>query len=277
MKRNNNNNNIMNLFIKPISNETMFLGMIGCVMAMIPIILLINNYAYDDGKLVCDNYVLNSYLYALLGFCVIGLSVFFEQKVRLMPMLFGNGIIIKIISFILILVIFYGLSKYITDANPKNILSIHLAYFLACFLFGMLMTIILVLGYATGVLYEAIAITIGLTMLMAFIGYKYGHLFITINFDKVLSYALFALIIWSVIVPFIINDPFTLMLSVAIPSAIIFCLLLMSYNNKLRKNQKDCKVPNYPKEALGLVIKIGNLLADIIQILMATKNNSNRQ
>lgn len=273
----NNKTNAMNLVTKPISTETMFLGMIGCVMAMIPIILLINNYAYDNGELVCDNYVLNSYLYTLLGFCVIGLSVFFEQKVRLMPILFGNGIIITIISFIVILGIFYGLTKYITTTNPKNFLSIHLAYFLACFLFGMLMSLILVLGYATGVLYEAIAITIGLTMLMAFIGYKFGHLFITVDFDKMLRYALFGLIIWSFIAQFFISDPFTLMLSVAIPSAIIFCLLLMSYNNKLRKNQKNCKVPNYPKEALGLVVKIGNLLSDIIEILVATKGRRGRK
>ena len=42
-------------------------------------------------------------------------------------------------------------------------------------------------------------------------------------------------------------------------------------NNKLRKNAEKCKVPNYPKEAIGLVIKIGNLLSDIINILMVLR------
>lgn len=266
-----NSNKLVELKFTPITTEIMFLGMIGCIMAMIPIILLINNYAYENGELVCDNYILNAYLYTLLGFCIIGLSVFFEQKVLLMEKLFNNGFILAIISIIIIIALFYVLINFITTTNPKNYLFIHLAYFLTCFLFGMLMTLVLVLGYDTGVLYKAIAITIILTGIMAFIGYKYGELFITTNFDKMLSYALIGLIIWSFVIQFIISDPITLMLVISVPGAIIFCLLLMSYNNKLRENQKTCKVPNYPKEAIGLVIKIGNLLSDVIQILIAMK------
>jgi hypothetical protein len=271
------NNNINSLF-KPMSNEKMLLGIVGTIMAMVPIILMINNYAYENGKLVCDNYVLNSYLYALLGFCLIALGAIFENKVQLIPKLLGNGSwIIRIIGFIVIIGIFAMFSYIIKSTNPNNFITIHMAYFFACALFGMLLSLSLLLGYATGVLYQAIGITIGLTALMAFVGYKYGHLFITIDFDKWLRYALFALIIWTFIAQYLINDFSTLLLAVSIPSAIIFCLLLMSYNNQLRKNQSTCKVPNYPDEALGLVVKIGNLLADVIRILMALKGKKGRK
>ena len=78
-----------------------------------------------------------------------------------------------------------------------------------------------------------------------------------------------------IIALFTIRDIKTLFLSISIPSAIIFCLLLMSYNNNLRKNSEKCKVPNYPDEAIGLVIKIGRLLADVIRILIALKGKRN--
>lgn len=262
---------LVNLLFNPISTTSMFLGILGCVMAMVPIILLLNNYAYEDGKLVCDNYVLNSYLYTLLGFCIIGISVFFEQKFRMMHVLFGQPILVIILLFIAYLAVFAIVVYYIRKTNPKHFFTIHLAYFLACFMFGLILSMILVLGYATGVLYEAIMITIGITMVMAFIGYKYGHLFITVDFDKYLRYALFALIIWSLLAPIIIKDSYTLTLAVAIPGVIVFSLLLMSFNNQLRKNQKSCVVPNYPSEAIGLVIKIGNILSDVIRLLLASR------
>ena len=269
--KHNTNNNMLSLLIKPISATSMFLGILGCVIAMIPIILLINNYAYENGKLVCDNYVLNSYLYALLGFCIIGISVFFEQKFRMMHVVFGQPLLIVILLLIAYLAVFFVTVYYIKNTNPKHFFTIHLAYFLACFMFGLLLSMILVLGYAIGVLYQAILITIGITIVMAFIGYKYGHLFITVDFDKYLRYALVALIICSLLAPLFIKDPFTLILSISIPSVIVFSLLLMSFNNQLRKNQKKCVVPNYPEEAIGLVIKIGNILSDVIRLLLVSR------
>jgi hypothetical protein len=264
-------NNMLSLLINPISTTSMFLGILGCVIAMIPIILLINNYAYENGKLVCDNYVLNSYLYALLGFCIIGISVFFEQKFRMMHVVFGQPLLIVILLLITYLAVFFVTVYYIINTNPKHFFTIHLAYFLACFMFGLLLSMILVLGYAIGVLYQAILITIGITIVMAFIGYKYGHLFITVDFDKYLRYSLVALIIWSLLAQLFISDPFTLILSISIPSVIVFSLLLMSFNNQLRKNQKTCVVPNYPNEAIGLVIKIGNILSDVIRLLLVSR------
>lgn len=265
-------NRSINTLFKPISNESLLLGISASIIAMVPIILMINNYAYENGKLVCDNYVLNSYLYTLLGFCLVAMGAIFEQKVHIINKLLGNdSLLMNIIGLIIIIGIFMLLVYIIKKTDPNNFVTIHAAYFAAAIIFGMMLSLILLLGYATGVLYNAIIITIVLTAIMAYIGYKYGHLFITVNFDKWLQYSLIALIVWAFIAPFIIHDIFTLFLAISIPSAIIFCLLLMSYNNKLRENQKTCKVPNYPDEALGLIVKIGNLLADVIRILISLK------
>jgi hypothetical protein len=258
--------------MKPISTQTMMYGVLATAMVAIPTILLINKFAYDDkGKLVCDDYVLNSYLFTALGFCYIALGIILEQKVQLLPKVMKLGLVVVIGFFIAYIVIMYQLFKKIRTTDPNNIFEINSYYAIACILFGIILAITIMMGASVGVLYPAIAITIGLTFIMAYIGYKYGASFITVDFDKYLRYALFGLIIWSFILPFFVRDIKNLFLYISIPGAIIFCLLLMSYNNKLRKNSEKCKVPNYPNEAVGLVIKIGNLLADVIRILTALK------
>jgi hypothetical protein len=258
--------------IQPISTQTMMYGVLATAMVSIPTVLLINKYAYDDkGNLVCDDYVLNSYLYTALGFCYIALGVILEQKVQLLPKVMMRGLIVAIAFFFGYITVMYLLFKQIRNTDPNNTVQINLYYALACILFGIILSITIMIGIGVGVLYPAIAITIGLTILMGYIGYKYGASFITVDFDKYLKYALFGLIVWTFILPFFVRDTKNLLLLISIPSAIIFCLLLMSYNNKLRKNSEKCKVPNYPDEAIGLVIKIGNLLADVIRILTALK------
>jgi hypothetical protein len=258
--------------MKPISTSTMMYGVLISAMSAIPIILLINKHAYDEnGKLVCEDYVLNSYLFTALGFCYIALGVILEQKIQLLPKVFQYGILFTIIFIILYIVIMYQLFKKIRTTDPNKTIEINIYYAIASILFGIILAITIMIGFSVDVLYPAIAITIGLTFIMGYIGYKYGSSFITVDFDKYLRYALFGLIIWSFIIVIFMRDTKNILLYTGIPGVIIFSLLLMSYNNKLRKNSDKCKVPNYPDEAIGLVIKIGNLLADIIRILTALK------
>lgn len=258
--------------MQPISTSTMMYGVLISAMSSIPIILLINKYAYDNnGKLVCDDYVINSYLFTALGFCYIAIGVILEQKFQLLPKVFQYGILFVIIFFILYIVIMYMLFKKIKTTDPNKTIEINSYYASACILFGIILAITIMIGFSIDVLYPAIALTIGLTFIMGYIGYKYGETFITVDFDKYLRYALYGLIIWTFIIVIFMRDTKNRLLYTSIPGLIIFSLLLMSYNNKLRKNSEKCKVPNYPEEAIGLVIKIGNLLADIIRILTALK------
>lgn len=255
-----------------IPTSIMMLGLLITTMCAIPIILLINKYAYDEkGNLVCDDYVLNSYLYTALGFCYIAIGVILEQKIQIIPRVAMYGFISLLFFSIIYLVIMYILFNKIRTTNPKNTIEINSYYALASILFGIVLAITIMMGISVNVIYPAIAITIGLTFIMGYIGYKYGHKFINVEFDKYLTYSLIALIIWIFIAPFIFRDIKTLLLVISIPCAIIFCLLLMSYNKKLRENSKTCKVPNYPDEAIGLVTKIGNLLSNIIRILTALR------
>ena len=54
-------------------------------------------------------------------------------------------------------------------------------------------------------------------------------------------------------------------------SLVIFTLLLLVHNKKLKENEKTCEKPNYPLEGYSLFIKIYNILVDIIQLLSRRK------
>ena len=262
----------------PISNTRLIYSVFITTLLIVPIILLINKYAYDkQGKLVCDDYVLNSYLYTALGFCYIALGVILEQRIKIIPSVAQYGGIALIIFMIVYVIIMYVLFKNIKETDPNKLININIYYALASIMFGIILSFTIILGSSTNVIMHAIAITIGLTFLMGYIGYKYGASFINVDFDKYLRYALYGLIIWTFIANLFIKDIALRFLSTSVPGAIIFCLLLMSYNKKLRENSEKCKVPNYPNEAIGLVIKIGNLLTDMIRILIALKVKGKRK
>lgn len=245
-----------------------------CGLLFIPLALLINNYAYDDnGQLVCSNYVLNSYLYVMAGFCIIAIGALLEQHLQLVPTyLVHKSLIATIASLIIMIIILIGIAIYIRSSNPQTDFAlIHIAFATYCLLIGMLICVTLTLGINTGMLNMAILLTIILTAIMAYIGYEYGDQLISVDFDKYLRYSLLALIIWTIVARYIISDPVIIIYSISIPAVIIFALLLMSYNNQLRKNQESCTVPNYPSEAIGLIIKIVNLLQNILRLLFVRK------
>jgi FtsH-binding integral membrane protein len=119
------------------------------------------------------------------------------------------------------------------------------------------------------IVYMGFIITIVITAVMGFIGFKYGKSFITYDFDKYLRWALVALVI-SGFAGLFLNIP-NMMLYLSIAGVIIFSLLIMSYNNKLRERAKTCVTPLYPKESFGLIIKIANLFQDVMYLLARSR------
>lgn len=244
------------------------------ILGFAPLIAVINNYAFDDnGNLICDKYVLMSYTYTILGFGLIAVGALLEQHLQVMPRLFNTGNLgMSLLSGIGLLLVLIGLSYYVKKSEPQqNLVSIHMAFILYCLLLGMVLCVTLVFGAQENVLNTAVFATICITAIAGYLGYTFGKSLISVDFDKYLSYSLIAFIIWIIVAPFIIHDPITRVYATSIPGLIIFTLLLFSYNNQLRKNQEKCVVPNYPGEAVGLVIKIANTLTNIIRLLVVRK------
>lgn len=230
-------------------------------------ILAINNYAYDkNGNIQCDNYVLNTYLYVILGFVFMALVILIDERFNIFMSLMSQFGLFALFGM---LVVTIGLVVLLMKTT--NQIMSHMYWIILLILLGLMLSVSVQLyGHMDmNIVYIAFVITIIVTAIMGFIGFKYGKSFITYNFDKYLKWALITLIILSFIGLFL-NIP-NMRLYLAIAGVIIFSLLLVSYNNKLRENAKTCVTPLYPKESFGLIIKIINLLQDVMYLVARAK------
>lgn len=243
--------------------KSKFIYFLGIITFAIINILAINNYAYDDkGNVQCDNYVLNTYLYVILGFILMATVILVDERFNVFAKLIIQygffvlfGLLAVMIGFVVLL-----------HLTTNQIMS-HVYWTVLLIVLGLLLSVsVQVYGHIDmNIIYMGFFITIVITAVMGFIGFKYGKSFITVDFDKYLKWALVALVISSFAGLFL-NIP-NLWVYLSIAGVIIFSLLIMSYNNKLRENAKTCVTPLYPKDSFGLIIKIANLLQDVMYLL----------
>jgi FtsH-binding integral membrane protein len=247
--------------------KSKFIYFLGLLTFAIINILAINNYAYDDkGNVQCDNYVLNTYLYVILGFIIMAIVILVDERFNV----FAN-LIIQYGFFVLFGLLAVMIGFVVLLHLTTNQIMSHVYWIVLLLILGLLLSIS-VQVYAhmdMNIVYMGFIITIVITAVMGFVGFKYGKSFITVDFDKYLKWALVALVIAS-FANFFLNIP-NLWVYLSIAGVIIFSLLIMSYNNKLRENAKTCITPLYPKESFGLIIKIANLLKDVMYLLARSR------
>ena len=236
--------------------------LIGIVIGVI-LVFMINNYGYNDGKMICDNYVLNSYLYVVLAFVIMGIAVLVNNKLNLVEKLGMIGFLISFILSIVLIIVFKFVDK-------NDLFKLHLVWVLFFICLGYTLTITHMVYRNTNVLYTGYILTILVTIITGLFGYYYGQ-YIPKNIDNYLYGALILLIIVQLFGPFMVKDLDNFTYITAFVGLIIFILLLLSYHKKMRNNAEKCTndnaLPNYPNEAMGLVIKIVNVLQDILRLL----------
>lgn len=265
----------MNNILKPVSNSNFMIKFLLVVLCSIINILAINNYAFDNqGKLVCDNYVLNTYLYVVLAFVIMGAVFVIDERFKLMFGLMGMGMMYFGV-LILLTIIYFGLIFALYYVDPTNLVASHTIWTTLISITGFILTTSIYFGIYTGVLYQAILLTIIVTIVTGLIGYYYGEQLISVDFEKYLSVALVLLIIAYIIGPYFVKDIVQFYYIMAGISLVIFILLLLAYNKNIRQRAETCTTPNYPLESFGLIIKIVNVLKNIITLL--SKNKSNRR
>jgi FtsH-binding integral membrane protein len=256
------------------------IGFITILIISVILIYIINKKAYDkNGNLQCDNYVLNTYLYILLSFILMGLSTLFYIYTnffnKLISFLKSSGIFIIIFVVILYIVLIIGSTILINKLDPiKQGFLLHLVWFILQILISIVFSITIIVGIKNNTLLTAILLLVLITLITGYIGYNYGNNLLPVNFDKYLYGSLIILVVVQFLSVFLVRDKKTinkLIYVFAVISLIIFVLLMLSYNNKIRKNAEECNInnnpPNYPMEAYGLVLKMINVLQDLIILL----------
>jgi hypothetical protein len=282
---NNNNdfNNLTNLNMNNLLTFEEFRNvLVFAIICLIITIVLIYKYATKNNEIVCDNYVLNSYLYTILAFVyivIIGVILVYNNiPMRLLSSINIIGMIVMLIGMIIVI---FACTYYLKTLSHDRQITLHILFLILLTILGFFSFYILIIAQKFNVLYPAIFITLGITITFAMIGYHYGDRFITVDFDRYLRYALLAIIFTSFIGPLLIpfiSKPDEIMQNfilfgyvIALLSIIVFALLLMSHNKKLKENEKNCKKPNYPEEGYSLFIKIFNILQDVIRMLLLRK------
>jgi hypothetical protein len=172
------------------------------------------------------------------------------------------------------LVIIIGLTYALVNIPPKNILASNAIWLLLIMLITLILIPTIYFGRVSGVVGIAGLITVGIIIATGLLGYYYGDLLITFDWDFYLTCALIAWIAIFFIGFMIVKTPteivnFIYIMSIA--SLVIFILLLISYFKTLKENANKCvdgqAVPNYPLESWQLIIKIVNVLKNMIRIL----------
>ena len=267
-----------------LSNLEYIITFSALLVATIVLVVFISKKAYDkSGSLVCKNYLLSTYLYVILTFILMGIvaiAYIYFNVYKKMDEGFKNIknkwlIILIILAF---LAVYIALIIFLQKINPKKKIMLHLIWFCLILLMSLIFGAGIMIGLTNNTLFIAIILLIAITAITGFLGYKYGGKLISYNFDYYLRIALFLLIGIGFAGVLLIKNANTMSkfrYVLTVFSLIIFVLLMFSYNNKIRKNSKTCNIntkpPNYPAEAFGLVIKMLNVLMDLLSLLEKTR------
>ena len=245
--------------------------------------ILIGHFAFKNGMLTCDNYVLNTYLYIILAILLMVMVVLVNDKFGIFNSLLlwmSQGSMFRVIgTFIIILCMTFGLIIALHSIKPTNIAASNMIWATLILTLGIFLIPTIWFGRLTNVVGLASMLTILITIVVGFLGYYYGNEIVTFNWDKYLNYALLVLICVIIIGPYMITNPdsmYIFYMTISIVGLIIFVLLLLSNHKLLKQNADKCidgkVIPNYPIESFNIFIKMLNIFQDLIRILGMANN-----
>jgi len=249
-----------------------------CTLVIIVLVCIaIGHNAFKNGELTCDHYILNTYLYVILAVLLIFMLILLNDKYgvfnSLLDLFFYNASS-PFISFLIMLALIIGLSYAIVHIPPQNVIASNAIWLLLVMLITLILIPSIYFGRVSGVIGMAGLITIGIVVATGLVGYYYGDSLITFDWDTYLMWALIGWIVVFVLGMLLVKTAdgmVSFIYTMSIASLVIFVLLLLSYFKKLKANAAKCVdgtvVPNYPLESWNLIIKIANVLTDIIRIL----------
>ena len=150
--------------------------LVGGIISLIIVIVLIYKYATKNNEFVCDNYVLNSYLYTILAFVcltIIGVSVVYYG---ILETVLGNvvnkGMFGAIIFFVLIFGVILVCSYFLRTLEHDRQVLLHILFLILIAIMGLISFYIIIIAHNMNILYPALLFTLGITVIVGLIGYN---------------------------------------------------------------------------------------------------------
>jgi FtsH-binding integral membrane protein len=231
------------------------------ILFVVPIIcaIVIYTISFREGKQVCDNYILVSYLYALfyLSFLAFGIHFFIRNKV-VSTMSLGTFLGVALLTILVQLVMLFTSKTMVVWKHFLSILFTLLLSLLASFLFAM---------YAPSSIVMAVLSTLVLFVALTLMAWKYQAFL-----SSSLSWSMILLFVVLIVAEFFIGlyYPNSLLekgIILVVLMAIGYLVLLKT--KRMIENEKKCESeggPDYVNEGTGLMLTFQNLLIRILQL-----------
>ena len=232
-----------------IFNTTLFFCLI--------ISFLIYKKAYIKGKLTCNNFILNSYLYILLSLLLVCNIVIITDKTK-------TNLFRKNWFFWCLLFSSIGLLILTMNLDPRKPLIKHTAWFLWILTMGITMYPIYLRSKQNGVFLSSLAVTFSMVALLTGFAFFRPDL-ISLKMGPILTVLLLGgillkLFTWIFAKKETVNN-ISYLLSYAFIT--LFSLFILYDTKKLQIHAKKCIVPDYINESMGVFLDILNLFSSI--------------
>ena len=236
------------------------------LLVIIPILIAIIIYmlSFKNGKQVCDNYILISYLYALFYICL---------TAYIMLLIFINSKSIKLnlewyiyLAILIGIIIVYSVLLLTVILLPKRFVIAKHVLSLLVILIGSVILSVIFITYAPDAIIIALLMTIILFVLMTIIAWKFQD-YISSKIPLILFVMFFVIIIIEGILFYVFPNSIVTWIVIFIV-LMMLCYLLLVKTKKMIENSKKCKdegIPDYVSEGIGLLLSFQNILLQILQ------------
>lgn len=233
------------------------------LLLVVPVLLAIvlYNTAFKDGKPTCDNYVLNTYIYAVFYLSLLGyfIALLMSMNIKWNQVGLGMWIFFSLVNIIAYLAIVLISKKQVL---LKHLLS--LVYILS----GSVFLVLLFELFFPGSIILSIGLTFLLFMILSIIVWKYPAYF-TSSISLPLFIVFFILIIAEVFIQ-VFYPGSILEKAIILLVLMIVCYLLVVKTKRMIEQEKTCVQddgPDYVRESIGLVLTIENMFVRILELL----------
>jgi len=238
--------------------------------------LVIYKYAFKNGKLICTDYIFNSYLYFILSNIIIFSVVIIHEHTKFYNPIIrayeSKYIIIPISYMIIQLFIIYQLKKNIKNFEHSDIVKLHILWLFMLILIGLFLIPIMHFFRIHHVANYFIIIALIASTTIIINNLVYNN---QIKFEKSLILMLFLFISSCIILPILgynlsgnnIDYMPTVATILKTLLLIIIILVIVVNHNEIIKKAEICSLtklenyPNYPEDTLDLFILLKNTVS----------------
>jgi len=229
------------------------------VLFFVPLVcaIVIYTISFKEGKQVCDNYVLVSYLYALFYLSIVAYTIRGFMKSNMINLSFG--------ALIGTILAFFGIQMLMLSTPKEWVVWKHVLSVIFSALLGFLLSAFFAM-YSISSVVPAVLATMVLFVALTLMAWKYQD-----SLSSNLSWNMILLFLLLILTEFLVGMfyPNSLMeKGVILVVLMAISYLLLVKTKAMIENKKKCETegPDYVNEGTGLMLSFQNLLIRILDL-----------